>query len=92
MDVDGSDQVRLTFNQDDEAFPSWSPDGTKIAFTSTRGGRLEIYVMNSDGSDQVPLAHLLPLGGFHKHEAPAWSPDGARIAFHSPRGGPTRYT
>ena len=29
--------------------PSWSPDGTKIAFASRRDGQAEIYVMNADG-------------------------------------------
>ena len=32
--------------------PAWSPDGTKIAFTTTRDGNAEIYVMNRDGSNR----------------------------------------
>ena len=33
----------------------WSPDGTKIAFTSGRDGSHEIYAMNADGSNQTRL-------------------------------------
>jgi Tol biopolymer transport system component len=36
--------------------PSWSPDGTKLAFTSDRDGNTEVYVMNAqDGSNQTRL-------------------------------------
>lgn len=53
--------------------PAWSPDGAKIAFTSTRDGEPAIYVANADGSGARRLS-----GG----SWPAWSPDGLSIAFH----------
>jgi len=49
--------------------PTWSPDGSKIAFVRKDG----IYVMNADGSGQ---RRLTDAGG-----GPAWSPDGSKIAF-----------
>ena len=41
----------------DEHLPAFSPDGTKIAFTSPRDGNFEIYVMNADGSAPAPPDH-----------------------------------
>ena len=52
MNADGSEHKRLTNNRAFDMFPSWSPDGKKIAFQSKRDGNGEIYVMNPDGSEQ----------------------------------------
>jgi dipeptidyl aminopeptidase/acylaminoacyl peptidase len=52
----------------------------KIAFTSDRDGNLEIYVMNSDGTNQVRLTNNTLLDAH-----PSWSPDGRKIAFLSQR-------
>ena len=52
---------------------SWSPDGTKIAFTERPSG---LYVMNADGSSQTLLANFTSFVSM-----PTWSPDGAKIAF-----------
>ena len=40
-----------------DVHPAWSPDGAKIAFTSTRDGNSEIYVMNADGTGVVNLTN-----------------------------------
>lgn len=54
--------------------PTWSPDGTEIAFS--RWGKQEpgIWVMNADGSGKRRVTN-------GPDEAPTWSPDGTRIAF-----------
>jgi Tol biopolymer transport system component len=90
-DPDGSDIVRLTDGVND-SWASWSPDGTKILFSSTRydpsigqctpgdphefGCPTDIYVMGADGSNVTRLTDD-PLPDF----MPVWSPDGSRIAF-----------
>ena len=51
MNADGSDLDRSTRSPGLDVRPAWSPDGTRIAFTSNRDGNYEIYVMNADGSD-----------------------------------------
>jgi len=53
MDADGSNVRQLTDNASYDCNPRWSPDGTRIIFSSDRGeiGHWEIYVMNADGSD-----------------------------------------
>src|SRR6266536_2435543 len=52
MRPDGSNQVRLTNDKVDDEFPTWSPDGKKIAWT--RGGGVdpegELWIMNADGT------------------------------------------
>jgi Tol biopolymer transport system component len=79
---DGSGQTRLTDNDGFDGHPSWSPDGTKIAFSSERDGteesrNYEIYVMNLDGSGQTRLTDEPDADDFQ----PSWSPDGTKIAF-----------
>jgi TolB protein len=67
-DVTGSQIRRLTEKAGDNEDPSWSPDGRFIAFTSTRRGRREIFVMDADGSAPHPITDL-PGRSF----TPSWS-------------------
>jgi hypothetical protein len=71
MNADGSEQTRLTNNPAAENFPSWSPDGTKIAFGSTRdeGFNWEIYIMNADGSEQTNITNNPAID-----DTPDWGP------------------
>jgi eukaryotic-like serine/threonine-protein kinase len=48
--IDGSAATRLTMTNNNY-HPTWSPDSTRIAFSSTRDGNYNIYTMNADGSD-----------------------------------------
>lgn len=84
MNPDGSGQTRLTANGDQESDPSWAPDGTRIAFTTTHWfGETytsEISVMRADGTGTTRLT----TGGIAF--APTWSPDGTHIAFSAAHG------
>ena len=85
MDADGQNQQRLTENRQTDWYPSWSPDGKRIAFASDMKGdfeNFEIYVMDADGGNPQNLTKSR--GG---DSSPSWSPDGKRIAFSSWRDG-----
>ena len=84
MNADGTNPTRLTNNLAIDAWPTWSPDGTKIAFSSDRAkpGNDDVYVMNADGTDVVKLTNHPKSEYF-----PAWSPKGDKIAFYSSREG-----
>ena len=77
MDADGSNVVQLTYNEALDLLPTWSPDGSQIAYMSTLDGDFEIFVMNRDGSNIVQLTDNL--SAFDSH--PSWSPDGQNIVF-----------
>src|SRR5256712_783873 len=83
MNADGTGQTDISKAGADHN-PSWSPDGTKIAFDRNSGGNDEIYTMNANGTGQTRLTNELP--GFFD-ESPRWSPDGTKIAFESTRDG-----
>jgi Tol biopolymer transport system component len=75
---DGGRAVKLTdggVNTD----PDWSPDGRRIAFASNRDGDFDIYVMDADGKNVVPLTHDRQADDAD----PDWSPDGESIAYGS---------
>lgn len=57
MNANGSAQTRLTNISAPDAQPAWSPDGTKIAFTSNRVGDSQIWVMNADGSGATNISN-----------------------------------
>jgi len=77
--------VQLTHDRVHDGLPSWSPDGTKIAFTRAVQGSADIYVANADGSAARALAGGALRGSDELY--PAWSPDGRLIAFSSYRNG-----
>jgi len=62
--------------------PSWSPDGTRLAFSRTVEGNQDVYVMNVDGSD---VTRLTTDAGYDSE--PHWAADGLSIAFTSTRTG-----
>ncbi|MBK8129112.1 MAG: PD40 domain-containing protein [bacterium] len=78
MNVDGSGLRQLTANTAHDFNPTWSPDGSKIAFQSYRNGQYEIYVMNADGSQQTRLTTNDAYDGM-----PDWSQMVKKIAFVS---------
>ncbi len=81
VNLDGA-ETRLTEGDHDNVSPTWSPDGTQIAFVSKRmadadfTNATELYVVADTGGE----ARRLPTPG-GPVDAPAWSPDGAQIAF-----------
>jgi len=82
MDADGANQTRLTHSTVSDMQPTWSPDGTKIAFTRyVQGGRRDIYTVNADGSGEVCLTAEMDTAS-QAPNSPDWSPDGTRILFH----------
>lgn len=83
MKVDGSfEPTQLTDSSANDDHPTWSPDGTQIAFVSDRDGNSEIYILNIDSSDLIRLTD-----NDAQDRSPQWSPDGSQIVFQSDRGG-----
>ncbi|MCE5250376.1 hypothetical protein LLG96_09165 [bacterium] len=69
MNADGSNPVNLTNYPNNDTKPTWSPDGSRIAFISIRNAKRELFTMAADGSDVQQLTKNEDM-----EEYPAWSP------------------
>ncbi len=81
-DFGGSAATRITTNAARDLGPRWSPDGTKLAFYSRRGGTWEVFTINADGTGETRLTS----DPYDNHD-PAWTPDGKEIVFSSNSSG-----
>lgn len=87
-DYDGANQRRVTITRDMNGFPSWSPDGRALTYSSWRkvatGGQVDVYL-------SYIYQGLLenPTKGVGGNYLSTFSPDGTRIAFMSTRDGNT---
>jgi hypothetical protein len=80
-DVSRGLPTRLTFNAAFERYPVWSPDGSRIVFSSSkRNGHFDLYEKASNGAgiEQLVLASDADM------YATSWSPDGQFILYHTP--------
>ncbi len=77
VDVDGSNERRLTYDGAYDMYPAWSPDGQWIAYEHGIDGfdqSMEIMIMAPDGTDARRIT-----SNDINDRFPAWSPDGALV-------------
>ena len=75
MKANGKNPHALTSKDDID--PTWSPDGSMIAFASSRAGKRQLFVANASGKNAEQVTDLSNMGG-----RSSWSPDGTKLAFY----------
>jgi len=93
MNADGSGLVQVTHDNAYASFPSWSPDGTELVYSSYRG---DAYIPGCLGSSLCPSdLYAIDVDGTHQRRLtgdpadesmPSWSTDGETIAFRTGSG------
>ncbi len=83
LDFSRDSLTRLSFGKDD-GDPVWSPDGKRVAFSSSQAGSYNLYVRASDGSGSE---ERLTTGGDHASAPSSWSPDGKFLSLNRTRAG-----
>jgi dipeptidyl aminopeptidase/acylaminoacyl peptidase len=76
--LDGQSDRQMTFSQDSEGSPRWSPDGKYLAFTSSRPGKArgnQVWLLDRNGGEAMQLTEIK--GRLQGYE---WSPDSKRLA------------
>jgi Tol biopolymer transport system component len=87
IDFAGGAAARLTSDPAWEAFPTWSPDDSRIIFTSNRAGQFDLYQKASNGTGEEELIYKSEGG-----KGPtSWSPDGRFLIYYT-LGAPTHVT
>jgi dipeptidyl aminopeptidase/acylaminoacyl peptidase len=78
VNIDGSNDRQITFSNESESSPRWSPDGKYISFTSSRPGKTrgnQVWLLDRNGGEAMQLTEIK--GRLQGHE---WSPDSKRLA------------
>ncbi|CAM4033564.1 Tol-Pal system beta propeller repeat protein TolB [Bordetella tumulicola] len=81
-DADGQNPQVALRSREPVISPSWSPDGSKLAYVSFESGKPVVYVHTLASSNRVPVANFKG-----NNSAPAWSPDGSQLAVALTRDG-----
>jgi Tol biopolymer transport system component len=85
LELDSGAQKQITFNSSFNYAPSWSPDGTKLVFTSDRTGNDELWLLDTVSGSERRLTDDAA-----SDSTASWSPDGRELLFVSDRDGATR--
>lgn len=76
INLDDKKPQQWTFGEDKTHSPVWSPDGSQIAFVSSRNGKPQIYVLSKSGGEAKQVTNCK-----NGATSPTWSPCGEKIAF-----------
>src|SRR5690606_32881950 len=81
-DADGWNPQEVVRSAEPLLSPSWSPDGTRLAYVSFERGNSEVYVQDIGTGQRQAVTSFRGING-----APAFSPDGSRLALTLSKGG-----